>query len=666
MPRSAPSAELKLPRAVQLRLLAVLALVLAPHLPRLPIWAAGLILAMLAWRSAAALRGWPLLPRGLRVLLTLGAFVGVYASFGSVSGQTAGVALITVMAALKLSELDRRRDLMVMVFLLYFVLVTHFLFSQELWTAAYLLAAATLITALLIDANHPGSVLPLRTSLMMASRILLRALPLMALMFVLFPRLPGPIWGLPADAGAARSGLSDSMAPGEIARLVGSDAVAFRVRFEGPVPPPSERYWRGPVFQRFDGRRWDAGSRTAADLAPDAELHGNGYRYELTLEPNRTPWLFALDLPARRGLPADARINADHQLVLMHGEVRERRRYRLQSHAGYRLQIELPAALRAQTLQLPPARNPRAVALGRQWRRAARDDAAIIDRALRLFREQPFHYTLNPPTAARDPVDSFLFDSRRGFCEHFASSFTVLMRAAGIPARVVTGYLGGERNTIGDYWIVRQSDAHAWTEVWLAGRGWLRIDPTAAVAPERIERGIGGALDDAELPDFLNPAVRGGFRFNLRARWDWLNARWNQWVLGYGPELQTALLQRFGLDDLRDMLLALTLLTTVVLAGFGWMVLWQSRDHHQMDDAHRTWRRLQTKLARIGLVQGNHEGARDYVSRVISARPDFAPALTQLLALYLRLRYLEEADAERQRALEIAIGAFTASARRKN
>lgn len=655
MTRSAPGAELKLPRAVQLRLLAVLALVLAPHLPRLPIWAAGLIVAMLAWRSAAALRGWPLLPGGLRVLLTLGAFAGVYASFGSVSGQTAGVALITVMAALKLSELDRRRDLMVMVFLLYFVLVTHFLFSQELWTAAYLLAAATLITTLLIDANHPGSVLPLRTSVMMASRILLRALPLMALMFVLFPRLPGPIWGLPADAGAARSGLSDSMAPGEIARLVGSDAVAFRVRFEGTVPPPSERYWRGPVFQRFDGRRWDAGSRTAADLAPDAELHGTGYRYELTLEPNRTPWLFALDLPARTGLPADAHINADHQLVLVHGEVRERRRYRLQSHVGYRLQVELPAALRAQTLQLPPARNPRAVALGRQWRRAARDDEAIIDQALRLFREQPFHYTLNPPTAGRDPVDTFLFDSRRGFCEHFASSFTVLMRAAGIPARVVTGYLGGERNTIGDYWIVRQSDAHAWTEVWLAGRGWLRIDPTAAVAPERIERGIGGALDDAELPDFLNPAVRGGFRFDLRARWDWLNARWNQWVLGYGPELQTALLQRFGLEGVRDMVLALTALLTFALSAYGLLLMRRATPRRPTDEPSRLWQRLQRRLARAGLAQAVSEGPADYAARVSAARPDLARAIDEAATLYIRLRYLQHFDHDTARALAAAV-----------
>ncbi|MBA4284526.1 MAG: DUF3488 domain-containing protein [Xanthomonadaceae bacterium] len=655
MARSDNLPPARLTRTVLLRLLAVQALVLAPHLPRLPLWAAGLVAVILLWRTAAALRGWPLLPGWMRVLLTIGAFAGIYASFGRVSGQTAGVALITVMAALKLTELNSRRDLMVMVFLSYFLLVTHFLFSQELWTAAYLMLSATLITALLIDANHAGGVLPARVVTVMAGGMVLRALPLMALIFVLFPRIPGPIWGLPADAGAARSGLSDSMAPGEIAELVGSDAIAFRVRFDGAVPPPGERYWRGPTFLRFDGRSWDGGSRAGLVDAPAAELRGIGYRYELTLEPTRTPWLFALDLPARLGLPEGAVINADHQLVLARGEVRERRRYRLQSHPDYRLQPALPAPLRALATALPKAANPRAQALARQWRVEATSDAAIVERALRMFREQPFHYTLSPPMLGRDPVDGFLFETRRGFCEHYASSFAVLMRAAGIPARVVTGYQGGERNTIGDYWIVRQSDAHAWTEVWLADRGWLRIDPTAAVAPARVERGIGSALDDAELPDFLNPALRNGYRFDLRARWDWLNARWNHWVLGYGPELQSEFLRRFGIDEWREMILALTGLLTVLLAGFGLLLIRRSTPRPVDDAPSRAWRRLQRRLARAGLPQAVHEGPADYAARVASARPDLAATIADAARRYIAVRYLDADSDGDLKALRAAI-----------
>ena len=650
-----------LPRAALLRLLAVLSLLLAPHLQRLPIWAAVLVVGIVVWRTAAAYRGWPMLPGWMRVLLTFGAFAGVYASFGRVSGQTAGVALITVMAALKLTELRARRDTMVMVFLMYFMLITHFLFSQELWTAAYLLVMTALITGVLIDANHPGSALPLRDSLRISGGMVLRALPLMLLIFVLFPRIPGPIWGLPADAGAARSGLSDSMAPGEISSLINSEAVAFRVRFDGAVPPARERYWRGPSFARFDGRKWDSGMRPPEAEDPIAELSGPAYGYEVVLEPNRTSWLFALDLPSRVGLPSDARLNADYQLVLSQGELRDRRLYRLSSHPQYRLQTQLPDRLRTQMLQLPKNSNPRAQALAQQWRDQGLNDAAIVKTALQRYRTGDYYYTLQPPSLGRNSVDEFLFDTRRGFCEHYASSFAVLMRAAGIPARIVTGYQGGEPNAIGDYWIVRQSDAHAWTEVWLAGRGWLRVDPTAAVAPERVERGIGSALSDTELPTFLDPTQRQGFRFNLEARWDWANAQWNYWVLGYGPELQADFLHRFGLGDWQDMILALTITITAALTGLGWLLLRQARVDQPADAALRAWRRLQQKLARIGLVQGDDEGPRDYVSRVVAARPELAPTLTPALALYLQLRYLDGADSGRQRALERAVGVFTAS-----
>ncbi len=621
--RRKPAPVTELPRDAMLRLLAVLSLLLAPHLPRLPAWAAGLVLVILGWRGLVAWRGWPLLAGWLRLLLTIGAFAGVYLSFGRISGQTAGVALITVMAALKLTELRTRRDTMVMVFLMYFMLVTHFLFSQELWTAAYLLAITVLITAVLIDANHPGRALPLGASLGLSGGLVLRALPLMLLIFVLFPRIPGPIWGLPADAGAARSGLSDSMAPGEIAQLIASEEVAFRVRFDAAVPPAGERYWRGPSFARFDGRKWDSGLRPPEAENPIAELAGPAYGYEVVLEPNRRPWLFALDLPSRVGLPPDARLNADYQLVLNHGEVRDRRLYRLTSQPRYRLQTELPDTLRR-------------------------------------YRTGDYYYSLQPPSLGRHGVDEFLFDTRRGFCEHYASSFAVLMRAAGIPARIVTGYQGGEPNAIGDYWVIRQSDAHAWTEVWLAGRGWLRVDPTAAVAPERVERGIGSALTRAELPAFLDPARRQGFRFRLQARWDWANAQWNRWVLGYGPELQADFLKRFGLVDWRGMILALTLLPSALLAVLGWLLLRQSQARRPEDAALRAWHRLQRKLARLGLVQRDDEGPRDFVARAAAVRPELAAALDTALARYLELRYLAAPAAGRQAALDHAVSALTA------
>ncbi len=635
-----------LPRAVLLRLLAILAIVLAPHVQRLPLWEVLLVLAIGLWRLLATLRQWRPMPRWIRFALTVGAFVGVYAQFGNVAGQTAGVALLTVMAALKLTELNKRRDVMVMVPLMYFILITHFLFSQEIWTVIYLpLISAVLITSLLVEANHPDSALPLRASLRMGGRLVLHALPLMVVLFLLFPRIPGPLWGLPTDAGAARTGLSDDMSPGEIQNLIESDEVAFRVRFSGAVPPSDEMYWRGPVLAHFDGRRWQAGYRPPGTAT--AELGIPAYSYEITLEPQRRPWLLALDLPSRTGLPQDATLTADYQLVAG-TEVKERRLYQLSSHPA------LPAADRicrrrsaAIFLQLPRGSNPRTRALAEQWRAQGLDDLAIVKAALDMFRGKDFYYTLRPPVLGRNSVDEFLFDTHRGFCEHYSSSFTVLMRAAGIPARVVTGYQGGEKNDVGDYYLVRQSDAHAWSEVWLAGKGWVRVDPTAAVAPQRVEKGIGAALEGTgDLPAYLDPSRRSyQLRAMLQAQWDWANAEWNRWVLGYGPDLQQEVLGRFGLDDWSDMILALTVAITLILGVLGLGLMRQFLPRREADPVQQLWRKACKRLARAGFSQRPDEGPLDFAGRVTAGRPDLATAMDRVCALYLRLRYLQQPDA---------------------
>jgi len=646
-----------LPRAVLLRLLAVLAIVLAPHVQHLPWEETLFVLAVGLWRLLATLRQWRPMPRLIRIALTIGAFVGVYTTFGNVAGQTAGVALLAVMASLKLTELHTRRDVMVMVMLMYFILITHFLFSQEMWTVLYLLVCAVLITSLLVEANHPDSALPLRASLRMGGRLVLHALPLMVVLFLLFPRVPGPLWGLPTDAGAARSGLSDEMSPGEIQSLIESDEVAFRVRFSGAVPPSDEMYWRGPVLAHFDGRRWETGYRQPSTAT--AELGDPAYDYEITLEPQRRPWLLALDLPSRDSLPQDATLNADYQLVAG-AEVKERRLYHLSSHPHYRLQTDLPDALRGAFLQLPRGSNPRTRALAQQWRAQGLDDRAIVKAALDMFRGKDFYYTLRPPVLGRNSVDEFLFDTHRGFCEHYSSSFTVLMRAAGIPARVVTGYQGGSRNNYGDYYLVRQSDAHAWSEVWLAGQGWVRVDPTAAVSPQRIEKGIGAALEGTgDLPAYLDPSRRSyQLRAMLQAQWDWANAEWNRWVLGYGPDLQQEILGRFGLSDWSDMILALTAAISLVLGVLGLSLMRQLLPRREADPVQQLWRKACKRLARAGFSQRPDEGPLDFAGRVTAGRPDLATAMDRVCALYLRLRYLQTPDAAAQRELGEAVAAL--------
>lgn len=643
-----------LPHRTLLRLLLVLGLVVAAHLPRLPLWEGAAVGLILIWRALASARQWSLPPRPLKIALALIAALAVYLEYGRVTGQLAGIALLLLMLALKLTEMRSRRDVMVVVFLMYFLLVTHFLFSQELWTIAYLFLSATAITSVLIDSHHPGEPLPLRTSLRLGGGMIAQALPLMILFFVLFPRIPGPLWGLPSDAGPARSGLSDSMSPGDISGLKLSREVAFRVRFEGRPPPNEQLYWRGPVFREFSGRSW---TQTAEDLTnrepANIELLGAATRYELTLEPMRSRWLFALDMPDPRKLPPEARVDRAGAMVLDKA-VTERRLLRNVSFTQYRIEPELAPSARARDRRLPPASNPRALALAQSWRDQGMDDAKIVDTTLRMFREQPFVYTLQPPRLGRHSADEFLFDTRRGYCEHYSSAFTVLMRAAGIPARVVTGYQGMEANDIGDYYLVRQSDAHAWSEVWLSGRGWVRVDPTSAVAPERIERELVDDIGAArELPGFFGSYER--FKFFFEARWDWANARWNEWVLAYGPELQQRFLSHFGLGDMRRMLLALTVGVSLALGLVGLHTLRRAAPPRVTERALILWREALRRLRRLGFEQRPDEGPRDFAQRVIAREPELDAPMQRTLDAYLRLRYVGEQDVALERAMAEAV-----------
>ena len=636
-----------LTRTILLRLLATLILVMAPHLTHLPVWEDLLIITLVAWRGLITLRQWRLPPSWLRWLLTLAAFAGVYAEFRSISGLTAGTALLCIMAALKLLEMRARRDVMVTVILMYFILVTHFLFAQEIWAMAYLLCSAVAITALLMDCNHPAEALPLRSILRLSSIMVVQALPLMLVFFVLFPRIPGPLWSLPTDSGSGRSGLSDKMTPGDIASLMESDEVAFRVKFLDRIPDTKERYWRGPVFDNFDGRGWRSSALATQPRPVTAEILGAPLRYEMTLEQHGTRWLFALDIPSSAALPPDSSLDYS-ELLLASKPIQQRHKYQNTAYTLYRLQPELSPQEKNHFLQLPPGYNPRTLRLALQWRAEQPDDAAIVNTALQMFRHENFSYTLKPPRLARDSIDDFLFNTHQGFCEHYASSFTYLMRAALIPARVVTGYQGGEKNDIGDYYTVRQYDAHAWSEVWLPERGWVRVDPTGAVAPERVEHGLSSAMSRAAgLPGFL-AAQRSGPRRMLNMRLDWVNQRWNEWVLAYGPELQGEFLKNFGIEDWSDMILALTIGVTLLMSVIGLLLLRQFAPVSNPDVALKYWRKAGRRLARAGHVQEAQEGPQDFARRVMRDEPRLREPLQRLLDAYLKLRYIEQPDTASQ------------------
>jgi len=640
-------------------LMFALALALAPHVLRLPIILSLFCILFGIWRLMAAYYDWPLPANAARTLLTLAAIGGLYLSFGTLFGRDAGFAMLAIMLGLKLLETHTLRDTILVIFLGYFLGITTVIYTQSIAIAIYMLFVAFIITATLVGLNQYKNGQHAAFNLRLAGKLFIQAMPLMLLMFFLFPRIPGPLWGLPEDAHSGKTGLSDNMSIGSISGLGQSNAVAFRAKFDGPIPVSPLRYWRGPVLWYTDGKNWKPSGNNIAPNTLSARVKYKGIgppiTYTVTLEPHNKTWLYAIDLPAM--IPPNSHLTPDYQL---HSEqpVTNLMRYEMSSYTNYQANIiTMSEWMRA--LQLPADANPRTQALGKSWAESFASKPEIVHHALRYFNEQPFSYTLNPPLLGNNPLDDFLFNTKKGFCEHYAASFTVLMRAAGIPARVVTGYQGGEYNPIGDYLVVRQSDAHAWTEVWLDQNGWVRIDPTAAVSPERVEHGIDSALANERKSEkfkvFDSDALAEMLQ-RVRYSWDSLNNVWNQWVLGYGPELQSEFLSHFGIKSWRGMTLWLMLGLGIIVFVTAVFMLLNLRTSE--DPVLKEYLRFCKKLGHRGIHRAPTEGPMDFAARVSALKPELANDVHIISKLYAALRYGAQYSPLRLRRLHHRVSVF--------
>jgi transglutaminase-like putative cysteine protease len=626
-----------------LLLLGACALVMMPHAWHLPLWATLSGALLLFWRGWITFHGRRMPPRWLLLPLVGMLMGGVYASYHGFLGREPGVAMLVLLLALKLLEMRAQRDLFVVVFLAFFVLLTNFFYSQTI--AGALLAAVGIIAILTaqLSFQYTGAHPPLRRRVGLALRMFLLAAPLTLVLFLFFPRIQGPLWGMPADAGGTHTGLSDSMEPGNISELKLSADIVFRVRFIDAAPARSEMYWRGPVLGRFDGRSWTPLRSRASQGARKLDGLARRVRYQVTLEPSGRRSLFALDLPLMPPqLPGNpVQLRPDAQL-LARAPLNERLRYEASSWLDYRLQPDAgPEALR-DWLQLPANGNPRTREYAARLRASTQRDEERMRAVLRMFRNEGFRYTLRPPRLGADTVDEFLFDTRAGFCEHYASAFVVLMRLMDIPARVVTGYQGGELNSVDGNVTVRQSDAHAWAEVWLANAGWVRIDPTAAVAPERIERDAGDFAEQGAFAELLHGAAGPWLAAlrRLRDNRDALNHAWNQWVLNYTPERQRGLLQSLGIED-PDWSVFAALLLGLGAAAVALVALPLLRQRQKADPLEALYKTLCERLAREGWPRAPHEGPRSYRLRLAAANLP-APrrdAILRFLELYESGRY---------------------------
>lgn len=645
-------------------------LLVAAQLPQaiyLPLWVSLLGVVLVALRFAllrverGGARTTSRIPSWALALVAVGIAFAIRKSYGYFVGRDPCVAFLFVLIGIKFLEVRTLRDGTLLVCLAFFLLITPFFYSQSI-VAGIVALPAVLASGAALESLAGANATPISASGIRAAwkrtgTMIAQGLPIAAALFLLFPRLASPLWGLPADHAAA-TGLSDTMSPGSISELSLSDAIAFRVDFDGPPPPSRLRYWRGPVLTLFNGRDWRALSPRSGGRLVQGE--GPIARYAVTLEPDDHPWLFALDFPSTlpvlegegiaRGSAGGLAGYSREQQLITRAPVTQTLRYTLESRLVDSYPIASPFEVQ-QNARMPPG-NPRTIAFAKSLREQYPDERRYISAVLQWFHNEPFFYTLSPPLLQEgEPVDEFLFDTRRGFCEHYASAFVVLLRAAGIPARVVTGYQGGEINPRGGYMIVRQSDAHAWAEAVVDGQ-WMRFDPTAAVAPSRIERGLYGSVPASD-PVPLFAREDGAFLKSILLTLDAINHRWQRNVIQFNRDRQQALWRDWKLDRFAPWQTVTTVAAGVIAWGFG-VLAWFAVRRKRRERALTLWEDACRRLERSGLPRLDHEGPLAFAERASRRWPQFEIAFRAIGESFATLRYGNLANRESERLALLA------------
>jgi transglutaminase-like putative cysteine protease len=624
-------------------LLLVLAclLVVINHLGSIADWISASAIGLMMWRGWLTLSGRKLPPRWLLLPIASVLMGAIYWQFRSFLGREAGVAMLILLLACKMLEMHAKRDLFVVVFLGFFLLLTSFFDSQSLGSAFQVLvsAFALLLAQLSFQFSEKTPSLWVRCKLIL--KMLLLAAPLTLLCFYLFPRIQGPLWGLPSDANIARSGLSDSMAPGNISKLAMSDELVFRVKFLSETPAQSAMYWRAIVLSQFDGRSWTQIAQTTPQGTFKLEVNGKPIAQEITLEPGNNHFLFGLDsVPNPPELESTATHLNDMGEMRSEQPINKRIRYQIFSHTNYRLNADFDVQQIQNNLRLPRSFNPETMQFAQKLQQSFPDQKSRIEAVLRYFREEKFYYTLEPPILGRHSIDEFLFSSRAGFCEHYSSAFVVLMRAMGIPARVVTGYQGGLRNTQDGYYEIKQSDAHAWAEVWLEQAGWVRVDPTAAVAPDRIFKNLDATQKNTGIAGIVSEfMVQNSWTNDLRMRWSAVNNAWNQWVLNYNQSKQESLWKNLGFSNINweSTLLAVFIIGLIVLTIFSIPLL---SNRPKLTTYDKVYMSFCKKMHRRGWHPAIHEAPASFALRLhdqLTATQ--IVVMDKFIALYLQIKY---------------------------
>lgn len=629
----------ELDKNILIFLLVSIGLIVFPHIYHIPIAVFGFFCLLFSWRFIGIWKqNWlPNMP--VIFLLVICGAVLMYSQHQGLFGRDAGTNLFIVALGLKLLEIKKERDLYLISYLAFIVAASQFLYEQSMLMAAYILMVCCVLLALLVSINSYK--MQILAAFKTSAIIIAQALPIAVALFILFPRIEAPRWMLFAEQHQARTGLSDSMEAGSISDLGLSEELVFRVKFAGAIPPPRQRYWRGPVLSYTDGKRWTQAVFQKPLSRP--VVTGTPYQYTLLMEPQGKNWVFALDMPQEFASPLT--LNAGYQLITS-DRPDKRVEYKVTSYPDYNTGSINRSEYKAAT-QLPGEPSDKIKQLVGQLHGFDSPPGNFINQLLNHFRVEDFHYTLTPPVMEENPIESFLFETRYGFCSHYASAFVYLMRVAHIPARVVTGYQGGELNKVGGFLEIRQADAHAWAEVWLENRGWVRVDPTAAIAPERIEREIN--LDRQTVYGIAaanNFLPRPAYNWLKQARQLWSNVdyNWQRWVINYDNRSQSSFLSLFGIGNIKTMIYWMIAIIASITAVLCWFLLYQKPK--ATDKVLLIYNRFCKKLAKHGLFRGVGEGVKDFAERVKITLPEQTEDIDRITAVFIKLRYGRAATEE--------------------
>ena len=599
----------------------------------------------LIYRSQAAPPSWVMI---ILMVFSLGLILFFY---GGWNGQKAGISFLVLLVALKFLESRGLRDYFVTCLILYFLAASSFLFDSSITSIVIVLVYTIAITAILLKLSNPKEIKAL-AAIGASTEIIVKALPLAIFLFFFFPRIQGDFGFLPSqDFSEGKDALSNSLVAGEMAASAFDNSLAFRVQFDGAIPAREFLYWRSKVMNIERNFQWEVALpqlrrfNEAIRKRKAASLNNGDISYEILHEKTKDLFIPYLDYVA--GISSGELL--DDYSVYISKPIDSDFNYR--GSSTLKPSLPKPVKLdRARLLQTTAQPSAKMQTLLRQWRSNASTDKQLADLVYKWLADNEFSYSLRPPTLDQDrPLEDFIFNSKVGYCEHYASTFSTLMRWLGVPARIVVGYQGGSINKQGNFIEVKYSDAHAWSEVWV-DQHWQRYDATLVVSPERIEFGmdafadlwnsnlLGSQLDGRALSNILNPTgINGALNF-IKENLNNIGYQWNKWIVNYDFDAQRKLLSRLGFSTRNSVstLVAILLLGGCsILLFYFWRLLPKPQ---RIGEEQRVYLKFVALFSKQGIDKALSETPNDFADKVIKKHPGLASKVRKIIDDYISLR----------------------------